>query len=149
MVDSEHAHQSTCTHVPVVLELNELKQTKDIQRKTERNWRKVWDGKKKDRERKKERKRIIWRRKQRRKIPELMNKTTKHISEVSSKTFGKALSTAKRHLPKCFRRKVLSVSKDGSRSLPQKNEKQWWKRQSVESNSKQWQESHSRQWEHS
>ena len=45
-------------------------------------------------------------RRQRKKIADLIKKTSKTCSQVSPQTFGKALSRAKKHLPKCPERKV-------------------------------------------
>ena len=50
-------------------------------------------------------------RKQRKKLAELTKKTTKSASKVSPQTFGKALSRAKKHLPKCPERKVQVLAK--------------------------------------
>jgi len=50
-------------------------------------------------------------RKQRKKIAGLLKKTTKSSSKVSSQTFGKPLSRAKKHLLKCPERKVQVLAK--------------------------------------
>jgi len=50
-------------------------------------------------------------RKQRKKIAGLLKKTTKSSSKVSPQTFGKPLSRAKKHLPKCPERKVQVLAK--------------------------------------
>ena len=49
-------------------------------------------------------------RRQRKKIADLIKKTSKTSSQVSPQTFGKALSRAK-HLPKCPERKVQVLAK--------------------------------------
>lgn len=50
-------------------------------------------------------------RRQRKKTADLMKKTSKTCSKVSPQTFGKALSRAKKHLPKCPERKEQVLAK--------------------------------------
>ena len=50
-------------------------------------------------------------RKQRKNMAELMKKTAKSTSKVSPQMFGKALSRAKKHLPRCPERKVQVLAK--------------------------------------
>ena len=50
-------------------------------------------------------------RRQRKKTADLIKKTSKTCSQVSPQTFGKALSRAKKHLPKCPERKVQVLAK--------------------------------------
>ena len=50
-------------------------------------------------------------RKQRKNMVELMKKTAKSTSKVSPQMFGKALSRAKKHLPRCPERKVQVLAK--------------------------------------
>ena len=53
-------------------------------------------------------------------MAELVKKTTKDSNRISPQMLGKALSRAKKHLPKCPQKKVQVLAKYGSRSLPPK-----------------------------
>ena len=50
-------------------------------------------------------------RKQRKKVADLMKKASKTCSKVSPQTFGKSVSRAKKHLPKCPEKKVEVLAK--------------------------------------
>lgn len=50
-------------------------------------------------------------RKQRNKMAELVKKTTKDSNRISPQMLGKALSRAKKHLPKCPQKKVQVLAK--------------------------------------
>ena len=59
-------------------------------------------------------------RRQRKKIADLIKKTGKTCSQVSPQMFGKALSRAKKHLPKCPERKVQVLAKIVQDLFPRK-----------------------------
>lgn len=59
-------------------------------------------------------------RKQRKNKAEIMKKITKSTSKVSPQAFGKALSRAKKHLPKSPERKVLVLTKTVKDLTPRK-----------------------------
>ena len=99
--------------------------TKKYREKLRENEEKYEEVKKRDRERKKKDyltkkatqpevlrvKEREKKRKQRKKVADLMKKASKNCSQVSPQTFGKALSRAKKHLPKCPERKVQVLAK--------------------------------------